>query len=331
MKALFIGGTGNISASCVELCLARGIEVTVYNRGQRECTFSRPVKSIVGDRNDLAHLRQVADEGHYDVVADFIGYTPAEAEVDVAAFVGKVGQFIYISSVAAYQKPPNHYFMNESTPLYNPYWKYAQDKIACEGIMNRAYREQGFPITIVRPWHTYGQTRIPCAVGGAGYTVVDRMRKGLPIVCHGDGESLWGLTHSDDFAVGFVGLMGNQKAIGEAVHITTEEILTWNQIYRTFARAAGGVANLVHLSSELIFRLYPEAGTPLLGDLAYSSVYDNSKIKRLVPEYSPRIRLAEGIARSIAWFDADPKRRVVDPKINAMLDDLVAVQQRLVK
>ena len=326
MKVLFIGGTGNISTYCVELALARGHEVTLLNRGREEARLGQPVETIHGDRHDRGLLRRVAEEGRFDVACDFIGYTPEEAADDVAAFSGQVGQLIYVSSVAAYQKPPRHYVHTESTPLKNPYWKYAQDKIASEEIFLRAYREQGFPVTIVRPWHTYGETRVPTATMGAGYTAVDRARNGRPLLVHGDGQSLWGLTFSGDFALGFVGLFGKEAALGEAVHVTTEEILTWDQIYRTLARAAGGPEpDLVHLSSEIIHRLDPELGTPLLGDLAYSAVFDDSKIKRFVPEYRARTTWAEGVAKSIAWYDADPRRRVVDQNLDARIDRLVEV------
>jgi len=332
VKILFIGGTGNISTYCVELALAKGHEISLLNRGRQGGTFSRPVTSLVGDRHDLNLLRQVAEEGHYDVVCDFIGFTPEEAEADVVAFAGQAGQFIYISSVAAYQKPPNYYRMDESTPLRNPYWLYAQNKIASEQIFNRAYRERDFPVTIVRPWHTYGHTRVPTATAGAGYTTVDRVRKGLPIVCHGDGQSLWGLTWSGDFAVGFVGLLGKTQAIGEAIHITTDEILTWDQIYRTLTRAAGAKdVELVHIPSDLIAAVYPDMGAGLLGDLRYSQVFDNSKIRRLVPEYRTTVTWAEGVARSIAWFDADPARQVVDEKLNARLDRLIELQRGAIR
>ena len=329
MKLLFIGGTGNISAHCVELALRMGgYEITVFNRAQRKVAFDGPVTTIVGDRHDRALLRQVAESGHYDVVADFIGYTPEEAEDDIRAFTGQTGQFIYISSVAAYQKPPHDYLMNEATPLSNPFWPYGQNKAISEEILHRAYRDQGFPVTIVRPWHTYGRGVVPTSLAGGGYTTVDRIRKGLPIVCHGDGQSLWGLTHSADLAVGFLGLCGNPLAIGEAFHITTDEILTWDQIYQTIARSAGvAEATLVHIASEMIARYYPQQGLALLGDLAYSSVYDNSKIKRYVPEYRTTVRWAQGSAASIAWMDADPARRTVDEKLNAMYDHLVSLQQ----
>lgn len=324
MKVLFIGGTGNISSACVELALERGYEVSLLNRGQSSCAFLGPVNVMVGDRNDPAVLRQAAQRARYDVVADFVGYTPDQIELDIAAFVGRVGQYVYISSASVYQKPPNHYVITESTPLRNPFWEYARDKIACEERLTRAYREQSFPVTIVRPSYTYGPTWIPCGVGGHGYTVVERMRKGLPIISHGDGQSLWTMTFHSDFALGFVGLFGKTQAIGEAFHITSDEVLTWDQIYHTIARAAGCEAQLVHIPSEFIAALYPQVGAGLLGDKAYSVVFDNSKIKRVVPEYRATVSFAEGIARSIAWHDADPARHVVTEETNRMMDDLIA-------
>ena len=326
MRVLFLGGTGNISTACVELCLSRGYQVTVLNRGYRSTAWSGPVTQVTGDRHDPALLRRVATEGHYDVVANFIGYTPDEVEFDIRAFGGQTGQYLYISSASVYQKPPNHYLITESTPLVNPYWEYSRLKIACEERLNQAYRDSGFPVTIVRPSYTYGVTWVPNAVGGHGYTIVDRMRKGLPIVSHGDGQSLWVMTSASDFAVGFVGLMGRAQAIGEAFHITSDEVLTWDKIYQTIAKAAGCDARLVHIPSEVIAPLYPRAGASLVGDKACSVVFDNSKIKRVVPEFRAMISFAEGMARSIAWYDADPTRRQVDPEINQMLDHLCSLR-----
>jgi len=323
MRVLFIGGTGNISSACVERALERGYEVSLLNRGQSPCAFQGPVHVITGDRNDPAVLRQVAQSASYDVIANFVGYTPAQVELDIAAFAGRMGQYVFISSASVYQKPPNHYVITESTPLRNPFWEYARDKIACEDRLTRAYREQGFPVTIVRPSYTYGPTWIPCAVGGHGYTVVARMRQGLPIISHGDGQSLWTMTFHTDFALGFVGLFGKAQALGEAFHITSDEVLTWDQIYHTIARAAGCEARLVHIPSDFIAALYPQAGGSLLGDKAYSVVFDNSKIKRVVPEYKATVSFAEGIARSLAWHDADPARQVVNEEANRMMDDLI--------
>jgi nucleoside-diphosphate-sugar epimerase len=322
-----MGGTGNISSACVQLALERGMEVTLLNRGQRTTAFDGRVATITGDRNDPAVLRRVA-EGNYDVVANFIAYTPEQVELDIAALQGHVGQYIYISSASVYQKPPNYHVITESTPLYNPYWEYSRQKIAGEDRLVAAYRASGFPMTIVRPTYTFGPTWIPCAVGGQGYTVVDRMRRGVPIISHGDGQSLWVMTFHTDFALGFVGLFGRAAAIGEAFHITSDEVLTWDQIYQTIARAAGAVAKIVHIPSDFIAARVPQWGGTLVGDKAYSVVFDNSKIKRVVPEFRATVSFAEGIRRAMAWFDADPARRVVREGDNRLMDDLIATYQR---
>jgi len=322
MKVLFLGGTGNISTACVRLALDRGYDVTLFNCGQRPLPFAGRVRSIRGDRYDSVALAELAHE-HYDVVADFIGFTPDEVALDVNAFGGQVGQYVYISSASAYQKPLNHYVITESTPLCNPYWEYSRNKIACEDLLTSAYRQATLPVTIVRPSYTYGETWVPCAVGGQGYTVVNRMRSNLPVISHGDGTSLWVMTHNSDFAVGFVGLFGNPAALGEAFHITSDQVLTWDQIYRTIGTAAGCSPELCHVSSDLIARAYPELGPGLWGDKAHSVVFDNSKIKRVVPEFCARVTFAEGMARSIAWYDADPARQVVDKGTNDMMNRLV--------
>lgn len=324
MKVLFIGGTGNISSACVALAVARGHRVTVLTRG------TRPVESpgadaVRGDRNNAELLSRVAREGRFDVIANFVGFTPEQVEKDIRAFDGQTAQYLFISSASAYQKPANHYVITESTPLCNPFWQYSRDKIACEDRLLRAYRQSGFPMTIVRPSYTYGETWIPCSVGGHGYTVVDRMRRGKAIISHGDGQSLWVFTHTSDFSVGFIGLFGNPLALGEAFHITSDEVLTWDAIYRTIAAAAGCQAEIVHMSSEFIAALYPELGPGLLGDKAHSVVFDNAKIKRAVPEFRAQVPFAQGVRRSLAWHDADPdNRHIVNQQVDGMMDDLIA-------
>ena len=328
MHILFIGGTGNISSACVELSLQRGHRVTLLNRGRQPSPWGQAVRAIQGDRDDPALLRRVAEETRYDAVADFACYRPEQVEAAVSAFGGRVGQYVYISSASAYQKPPNYYRITESTPLRNPFWDYSRQKIACEDRLVRAYREEGFPMTIVRPSYTYGPTWIPNGVGGHGYPVLHRMRQGKPIVSQGDGTSLWVMTFHTDFALGFVGLFGAAQAIGEAFHITSDEVLTWDQIYQTIARAAGCELTLVHISSEFIAAVYPQWGPGLLGDKAHSVVFDNSKIKRVVPEFRASVSFAEGIARSIAWHDADTSRQVTNEELDRMWDHLVALQAR---
>lgn len=328
MRVLYIGGSGNISTACVERSLGLGHRVAVLNRGHQAVEFSAPVHSVRGDRNDAALLRQAAEDGHYDVVVSFLGFNVAQVELDIAAFAGRTGQYVFISSASAYQKPPGHYRITEDTPLENPFWEYARHKIACEERLLRAFRDQAFPVTIVRPSYTYGPTWIPAAVGGHGYTLVDRIRRGRPIVSHGDGASLWVLTHTTDFALGLVGLLGQPRALGEAFHVTSDEVLTWDQIYRTIGRAAGREPVLVHVSSDVIAAVEPSYGGTLLGDKAHSVVFDNSKIRRFVADYRADVSFAEGISRSLAWFDADPARRAVDPEAEGKLDRILRSHAR---
>jgi nucleoside-diphosphate-sugar epimerase len=327
MRVLFLGGTGNISTACVEHALDRGHRVGVLNRGKSPSPFASRVEAIHGDRDDAAALAGAA-HGRWDAVVDFLAYTPAQVDLAVDAFAGKTGQYVFIGTVATYDKPNARLPFTEDAPLANPFWEYARLKIACEERVKRAGRERSLPVTIVRPSYTYGPTWIPSGFGGQDYTVVDRMRRGLPVVCHGDGTALWGMTHSSDFAVGLVGLLGRAEAIGEAFHVTTDEVLTWDAIYQTIARAAGVEVNLVHVPSALIAALVPDRGASLLGDKAHSSVFDNAKVRRLVPEFRPRVTFAEGIARSLAWFDADPARRSVSATANDNIDRVLAAWGR---
>ncbi len=327
MRVLFLGGTGNISTACVEYALARGLEVGLLTRGQRPSPFGPWVEALHGNRDDPDALHRAA-EGGWDAVVDFLAYAPSQVEEAVEAFTGRTGQYVFIGTAAAYDKPNARLPITEQAPLANPFWEYARLKIACEERVLRAHRERGLPVTIVRPSYTYGPTWIPSGFGGQDYTVVDRMRRGLPVVCHGDGTALWGMTHSNDFAVGLVGLLGRPEAIGEAFHVTTDELLTWNAVYETIARAAGVEARLVHVPSALIAALVPDRGASLLGDKAHSSVFDNAKVRRLVPEFQPRVLFAEGITRSIAWFDEDPSRRVVSAVATDNIERVLAAWGR---
>jgi len=327
MKVLFLGGTGNISTACVEHALARGHEVGLLTRGHRPAPFGPRTEVFRGDRDDPGALRRAAAT-RWDAVVDFLAYTPPQVDAAVEAFTERTGQYVFIGTAAAYDKPNARLPIVEDAPLANPFWEYARLKIACEERVRRAQLEGRLPTTIVRPSYTYGPTWIPSGFGGQDYTVVDRMRRGLPVVCHGDGTALWGMTHSSDFAVGLVGLLGHPRAIGEAFHITTDEVLTWDAIYRTIARAAGVEARLVHVPSALIAALVPERGASLLGDKAHSTVFDNAKVRRLVPEFQPRVTFADGIARSIAWFDEDPARRAVSPAANDNIERVLAAWRR---
>jgi nucleoside-diphosphate-sugar epimerase len=326
MKVLFIGGTGNISASVSHLAIENGIDLYHMNRGKRPSIEG--VKEIIADIRNVDQTRKVLSNYKWDVVVNWIAFTPEDVSRDLELFEGKVGQYIFISSASVYQKPPMNAIITESTPLKNPYWQYSRDKIACEDLLTKLYRERDFPITIVRPSHTYN-TVIPVTLGGwEEYTVVDRIRKGLPIVVQGDGTSLWTETHADDFAKGFVGLLGDQHAIGEAFHITSDEVLSWNQIYQSLANAAGFEAKIVHISSETICDYadkhnFPSETGNLLGDKSHCAIFDNSKIKRFVPDYVATIPFSSGIKRTLDWFEADPSRMIVKAETNRFLEELI--------
>jgi nucleoside-diphosphate-sugar epimerase len=324
MKLLLIGGTGIISAACTELALARGLDVTLLNRGQRASIVG--ARTLHGDIRDPATARALQGE-RWDAVVDFIAFEASDVEQRRKLFEGRTGQYVFISSASAYQKPASHYLITESTPLANPFWDYSRSKIACEDALVRAYRESAFPITIVRPSYTYGDTLIPLALNtwGKTFTSVDRMRRGQPVIVPGDGLSLWTMTHNSDFAKGLLGLIGHSGSIGHAFHITSDEVLTWNQIYEIVAEEAGvAKIELVHLSSDFIAAALPETAGSLLGDKAHSAVFDNGKIKRFVPNFVATTRFRDGIRRSIAWFDADPSRRIIDDAANARWDALIA-------
>ena len=327
MKVLFVGGTGIISRACAELALARGMDVALLNRGGRGLVPG--ARSIQGDIHDPA-LASVLQDQRWDAVVDFIAFKPDEIARRQALFGGRTDQYVFISSASIYQKPASHYLITESTPLVNPYWEYARDKIACEEALLRAHRESAFPITIVRPSYTYDRTLVPLAVNAWGktFTAVDRMRRGLPVIVPGDGLTLWTMTHSTDFARGLVGLLGHRAALGHAFHITSDEVLSWNQIYQAVADAAGVSApKLVHLASEFIATGVPEAAGSLLGDKANCAVFDNSKIKRFVPDFRASTRFYDGIRESVAWFDEDPARRIIDEEANARWDALLAANE----
>jgi nucleoside-diphosphate-sugar epimerase len=328
MKVLFIGGTGIISTACTALAVERRIELTLLTRGKRD--VPRGVRAINEDVNGPSLATKLAGE-RFDVVVDWVAFTPEEIERDINLFRGRTRQFVFISSASAYQKPATHYLTTESTPLANPYWDYSRNKIACEERLNKAYREEGFPITIVRPSLTYGETLIPLVLNSwaeMSYTIVDRMIRGEKVIVPGDGTSLWTLTHNSDFAKGFVGLLGNEQAIGHAFHITSDEVLTWNQIFRIVGNAVGVEPKIVHIPSDFIAACIPEKEGTLLGDKALSAVFDNTKIKRFVPGYCATTTFAEGIRRSLAWFDADSSRKKIDQQANATWDKLIGAYEK---
>jgi nucleoside-diphosphate-sugar epimerase len=322
MKVLFLGGTGFISSAVSRLAIAKGFDLYLLNRGLRDVEIAGSHRLVV-DMQKPEEVRSVLKDLQFDVVVDWIAYAPEHIERDLALFRGRVKHYIFISSASAYQKPPAHYVITESTPLHNPFWSYSRDKIACEDRLTRAYREEGFPVTIVRPSLTY-DPNFPIAIGGWGcYTLADRLKRGRPIIVHGDGSSLWVVTHAEDFGRGLIGLFGNGQALGHAFHITSDEVLTWNQIYETIAGALGVQANLVHIPSDFLALMVPRMTGSLLGDKAWSVVFDNSKIKTFVPGFEAIIPFREGIRRTLAWFDADERRRRVDEAVNKEMDDIL--------
>ncbi len=332
LQILFIGGTGNISSACTSLALARGMEVWHLNRGQRTSTPDG-VRTLTADIRDADQARAVLTGMEWDAVVNFIAFKPEDIERDLQLFRGRTAQYGFISSTSIYQKPQTHYLLTESTPLANPHWQYARDKIACEERLMRAVRDERFPAVIIRPSHTYGDTMIPLAINSRThpYTVIDRMRRGLPVIVHGDGSSLWTLTHGSDFAKGLVGLLGLPQSIGHAFHITSDEVLNWNQIYRIIGHTLGVEPKLRHFSSETLATLQPECEGTLLGDKALSVVFDNTKIRRFVPDYVATTPFAMGIRQTLGWFHADPARQTVDPAAATRWDQWIAARDRMVK
>jgi nucleoside-diphosphate-sugar epimerase len=327
MKVLFIGGTGTISSAVSRKVIESGVELYLLNRGLQG-TEIEGSKRLTADVSKPDAVHAAIDGLTFDVVVNWIAFSEDEIERDLALFSGRIGQYIFISSASVYQKPPSHYLITESTPLYNPYWDYSRNKIACEDRLNRAYREEGFPATIVRPSFTYDRN-FPVALGGfGGYTVADRMKRGLPIIVHGDGTSLWVMTHAEDFARGFVGLVGNKQAVGHAFHITSDEVLSWNQIYQTIADALGTEADIVHIPSDFIVKEEPSLTGSLLGDKSWSVVFDNSKIRKFLPDFRAVIPFREGVRRAAKWFEADEGRRRVDQAVNEKTERIIEAYSR---
>ncbi|MFI5118437.1 MAG: SDR family oxidoreductase [Terriglobales bacterium] len=329
MKILFVGGTGIISTASTALAAARGWDVTLLSRGRHASQIPAGVKTLIADVNDPAVVQKLEHES-FDAVVDWVAFTPADIERDLRLFRGRTRQFVFISSASAYQKPQTHYLITESTPLANPHWDYSRNKIACEERLMQAYRDEGFPVTIVRPSLTYGETLIPLVLNSwqQSYTAVDRMIRGQKMVVPGDGSSLWVVTHNTDFAKGLVGLLGHQQAIGHAFHITSDEVLTWNQLFRIVGAAVGVEPQLVHIPTDFIVACLPEEEGGLTGDKSVSVVFDNSKIKRFVPRYCATTTFAEGIRRSLAWFNADASRKQIDHAVNASMDKLIAAYEK---
>jgi len=321
-RILFLGGSGVISTSCVRAAVAAGHDVTVLNRGRSPRTLPGDVRELVADVRDAEAVNAALSGAAFDVVADFLSFVPAHVQTALEVAGERAGQYIFISSASAYQKPPERVPVTESTPLRNPFWQYSRDKIACEDLLVAAYRDRSLPVTIVRPSHTYDDTLLPTT---GGWTDVARLRAGKPVVVHGDGTTQWTLTHSDDFAVAFTGLLGNPAAIGEAFTLTGTHAPTWNQIYSWLADAAGVTdPQFVHVASETIAAWDPDLGPGLLGDKAHSMVFDNTKVSALVPEFRTTIPFDEGARRILAWFESRPERQQIDERRDAMFDRMIA-------
>jgi nucleoside-diphosphate-sugar epimerase len=327
MRILFIGGTGLISSACSAAAVAAGHELWVLNRGRSALGgFAAPGHVLTADATDEVAVRAAVKGISWDVVVQWIGYAPSQVEQDIEVF-GEVGQYVFISSASVYAKPPTHWIITEDTQKSNPYWSYARDKIGCELVLREAHEKSGFPMTIVRPSLTYGPSQIPVVIGSwdKPYTIIDRMRRGAKIIVPGDGTSIWTLTHNTDFAQGLMGLVGQPGALGEDFHITSDEALTWNQIYSLVGAAAGAEPDIVHVPTEGIIAADPAEEGSLRGDKMYSTVFDNTKLRRLVPGYTPVMSFAQGIRETVAWFDADAGRRQIDQAANARWDRLAAV------
>jgi nucleoside-diphosphate-sugar epimerase len=322
LRVLFIGGTGVISSACVREAIARDVEVVVLNRGQ---STTRPlpagVRELRADARDPRSVTHALEGLDFDSVVDFVAFTAGHVRADIEQFEGRTGQYVFISTASAYQTPPARLPVTESTPLRNPFWQYSRDKIACEDLLVAEYRDTGFPATIVRPSHTYDASK---TVLSGGWTSLARLLAGKPVIVHGDGTSLWTVTHHTDFARAFVPLLGHPRTLGEAFHITSDDVLTWDQIAYALGAALGVTPRIVHVPSDVIASRDPEWGAGLLGDKAHSAVFDNSKVKSVVPGWRAVVPFERG-AREIAdWYRADPARQVVDEKLDALMDQLAA-------
>ena len=334
MKILLIGGTGTISSAITKKIIENDWDLWLLNRGNRSGDLPPGVNEIKCDINDEANTAAKLNGHKFDVVADFIIFNTSQAERDWRLFKDRTKQYIFISSASAYQKPLSNYLINEATPLANPYWKYSRDKIACEDFFMAKYREDGFPITIIRPSHTYDEKRIPLGIhGGKGsWQVIKRMLDGKPVIIHGDGTSLWTMTSSTDFAEAFVGLTGNIKALGESIQITSDESLTWNQIYEAIAASLGVPLKAVHISSYFLAKAGPyDYHGALLGDKANTVVFENSKLKRLVPGFTAKVRFDQGLKKCVEYLLSHKESQIPDPEFDVWCDKIIAVQERALK
>ncbi|WP_027328421.1 NAD-dependent epimerase/dehydratase family protein [Marinimicrobium agarilyticum] len=330
MKVLFIGGTGQISTAVSQLLVDEGVELYLLNRGNRNDCAPDGARVLKGDINNRSEIKSLLKDRYFDVVVNWIAFHPDDIERDIEYFTGKTDQYIFISTVATYQRPPAYYVLDESTPQYNPVWDYATDKIACEQTLLAAFRTHGFPATIVRPSQTYGDGSIPFAVNSATHpwTLVDRIARGKKVIVPGDGSSLWCVTHNTDFAKGFIGLLGHSQTRGHAFHITSDEVKTWDQYLAELGSAVGVKAKPIHMTTECISRFLPEFEGPLRGDASNSFVLDNTKIKTFVPGYRATTRFEQGIRQSVAYYKRHPERQTIDEPLNARMDHAINAYER---
>ncbi len=333
MRILIIGGTGTISSAITRQLAASGQDLWLLNRGTRKQEVPAGVKQIVADISNEEEVKRLLGDMQFDAVCEFIGFVPEQVERDIRLFKGRTRQYVYISSASAYNKPASNHVINEGTTLANPYWEYSRNKIACEELLMREYRENAFPVTIVRPSHTYCERSVPVSVHGpkGSWQVLKRMIDGKPVVVQGDGSSLWTLTWNEDFARGFIGLLGNPKAIGEAFQIMSDESLTWNQVYKCVADALGVAFHPYYVSSEFLAAVAPKeydfTGN-LLGDKSVTVVFDCSKLKRVVPGFQATTRFHEGVRRCVAYLLSHPELQVEDEEFDAWCDQVIAAQEQ---
>jgi len=329
MKILFIGGTGIISSACSREAVRQGHELFHLNRGNHPDQVPPGVTTLKADIRDPKQVEKAAAGHRFDCIVNWAAFEPDHVHQDIKLLGPLTQQYIFISSASVYLKPPPHWIITEETPVGNPFWPYAQDKIACEELLIDNHRKNGFPVTIVRPSHTYTNGWIPSPIGSRDFTIAKRMLDNKPVISPGDGQSLWTLTHSEDFARGFTGLLGNPDAIGEIFHITSDEARTWDAFYGIIGEALGVEVDMVHIPSAAVNEISPSLGQGLMGDKGYSMVFDNSKIKRLVPSYEAQIRFSEGIRWSLDWFNEDPARKVVDPARDAEIEKVLGVWKEM--
>lgn len=320
MRVLFIGGTGVISSACSDLCLEKGMDLYLLNRGQSFRPNPKGATVLNGDIRNTRQIKSLIRDLSFDVVVNWIAYETDHVKQDVEIFRHKTSQYIFISSASVYQKPPSRLPVQETEPIVNPHWPYSQKKIACEKYLIEEYNSTQFPVTIVRPSHTYDRTKIPLY---GGYTTINRTLKGKKIVVQGDGTAVWTLTHNTDFAKGFIGLLGHEGAIGEAYHITSDELLTWNEIYQIMAEAAGVQANIVHIPTDFLWHCDRLWGDSFYGDKMHSLIFDNSKIKTINPDYKAVISFRQGAKDIVDWYLADQTRQEVDDTMNGVMDDVI--------